>query len=98
LETRWQLFDDKMLKSVKDKLKKDVFEYVEEMADLHEPIACEFYGQALAERDRMEEAIPYYDAAARYERTSAAKTLAKYYMEKGDWEKAEEYCRLAKEG
>ena len=72
--------------------------WLKEMADLHEPIACEFYGQALAESDRMEEAILYYDAAARYERTSAAKTLAKYYMEKGDWEKAEEYCRLAKEG
>ena len=72
--------------------------WLKDMADLHEPIACEFYGHALAESGRMEEAIPYYDAAARYERTSAAKTLEKYYMEKGDWKKAEEYCGLAKEG
>ena len=71
--------------------------WLKEMADLHEPIACEFYGQALAEAGRMEEAVPYYEAAARYDRITAAKTLAKYYMEKGDWARAEEFCRLIRE-
>jgi len=33
LETSWKKFDDKMLKAVRDKLKKDVFEYVEQLHD-----------------------------------------------------------------
>lgn len=62
--------------------------WMKAMAEMHECVACEYYGQILEEEGNYKEALKYYEYAALQKSENAALAAAKLYEHLGENENA----------